>query len=158
MSKKLVAFFSCTGTTKKVAENLSKAIGGDLYEIVPTKLYTNADLNWTDKTSRSSLEMNDKNSRPEIATKVSNMEDYDTFFIGFPIWWYVAPRIINTFLESYDFSGKKIIVFCTSGGSGLGNTVADLKQSISSETEIMEGKPFGVNTSIEELKEWANKF
>ena len=127
MSKKLVAFFSCTGTTKKVAENLSKAIGGDLYEIVPTKLYTNADLNWTDKTSRSSLEMNDKNSRPEIATKVSNMEDYDTIFIGFPIWWYVAPRIINTFLESYDFSGKKIIVFCTSGGSGLGNTVADLK-------------------------------
>lgn len=127
MSKKLVAFFSCTGTTKKVAENLSKAIGGDLYEIVPTKLYTNADLNWIDKTSRSSLEMNDKNSRPEIATKVSNMEDYDTIFIGFPIWWYVAPRIINTFLESYDFSGKKIIVFCTSGGSGLGNTVADLK-------------------------------
>ena len=126
MSKKLVAFFSCTGTTKKVAENLSKAIGGDLYEIVPTKLYTNADLNWTDKTSRSSLEMNDKNSRPEIATKVSNMEDYDTIFIGFPIWWYVAPRIINTFLESYDFSGKKIIVFCTSGGSGLGNTVEDL--------------------------------
>ena len=158
MSKKLVAFFSCTGTTKKVAENLSKAIGGDLYEIVPTKLYTNADLNWTDKTSRSSLEMNDKNSRPEIATKVSNMEDYDTIFIGFPIWWYVAPRIINTFLESYDFSGKKIIVFCTSGGSGLGNTVADLKQSISSETEIMEGKRFLVNTSIEELKEWANKF
>ena len=158
MSKKLVAFFSCTGTTKKVAENLSKAIGGDLYEIVPTKLYTNADLNWTDKTSRSSLEMNDKNSRPEIATKVSNMEDYDTIFIGFPIWWYVAPRIINTFLESYDFSGKKIIVFCTSGGSGLGNTVANLEQSISSNTEIIEGKRFEANTSIEELKEWANKF
>ena len=158
MSKKLVAFFSCTGTTKKVAENLSKAIGGDLYEIVPTKLYTNADLNWTDKTSRSSLEMNDKNSRPEIATKVSNMEDYDTIFIGFPIWWYVAPKIINTFLESYDFSGKKIIVFCTSGGSGLGNTVANLEQSISSNTEIIEGKRFGANTSIEELKEWANKF
>ena len=91
-----------------------------MFEIVPTKLYTNTDLNWTDKSSRSSLEMNDKNSRPEIATKVSNMEDYDTIFIGFPIWWYVAPRIINTFLESYDFSGKKIIVFCTSGGSGLG--------------------------------------
>lgn len=158
MSKKLVAFFSCTGTTKKVAENLSKAIEGDLYEIVPTKLYTNADLNWTDKSSSSSLEMNDKNSRPEIATKVSNMEDYDTIFIGFPIWWYVAPRIINTFLESYDFSGKKIIVFCTSGGSGLGNTVADLEKSISSDTEIIEGKHFGANASIEELKEWANKF
>lgn len=158
MSKKLVAFFSCTGTTKKVAENLAKAIGSDLYEILPTKVYTNADLNWTDKTSRSSLEMNDKNSRPEIATKVSNMEDYDTIFIGFPIWWYVAPKIINTFLESYDFSGKKIIVFCTSGGSGLGNTVANLEQSISSNTEIIEGKRFGANTSIEELKEWANKF
>ncbi len=158
MSKKLVAFFSYTGTTKKVAENLAKAIGSDLYEILPTKLYTNADLNWTDKTSRSSLEMNDKNSRPEIATKVSNMEDYDTIFIGFPIWWYVAPKIINTFLESYDFSGKKIIVFCTSGGSGLGNTVANLEQSISSNTEIIEGKRFGANTSIEELKEWANKF
>lgn len=158
MSKKLVAFFSCTGTTKKVAENLAKAIESDLYEILPTKLYTNADLNWTDKTSRSSLEMNDKNSRPEIATKVSNMEDYDTIFIGFPIWWYVAPKIINTFLESYDFSGKKIIVFCTSGGSGLGNTVANLEQSISSNTEIIEGKRFGANTSIEELKEWANKF
>lgn len=158
MSKKLVAFFSCTGTTKKVAENLAKAIGSDLYEILPTKLYTNADLNWTDKTSRSSLEMNDKNSRPEIATKVSNMEDYDTIFIGFPIWWYVAPKIINTFLESYDFSGKKIIVFCTSGGSGLGNTVANLEQSILSDTEIIEGKRFGANTSIEELKEWANKF
>lgn len=129
-----------------------------MYEIVPTKLYTNADLNWTDKTSRSSLEMNDKNSRPEIATKVSNMEDYDTIFIGFPIWWYVAPRIINTFLESYDFSGKKIIVFCTSGGSGLGTTVADLEKSISSNTEIIEGKRFGANASIEELKEWANKF
>lgn len=158
MSKKLVAFFSCTGTTKMVAENLSKAIGGDLFEIVPTKLYTNTDLNWTDKTSRSSLEMNDKNSRPEIATKVNNMEDYDTIFIGFPIWWYVAPRIINTFLESYVFSGKKIIVFYTSGGSGLGNTVADLGKSISSDTEIIEGKRFGVNTSMEELKEWANKF
>ena len=158
MSKKLVAFFSCTGTTKKVAENLAKAIESDLYEILPTKLYTNADLNWTDKTSRSSLEMNDKNSRPEIATKVSNMEDYDTIFIGFPIWWYVAPKIINTFLESYDFSGKKIIVFFTSGGSGLGNTVANLEQSISSNTEIIEGKRFGANTSIEELKEWANKF
>ena len=158
MSKKLVAFFSCTGTTKRVAENLAKAIGSDLYEILPTKVYTNADLNWTDKTSRSSLEMNDKNSRPEIATKVSNMEDYDTIFIGFPIWWYVAPKIINTFLESYDFSGKKIIVFCTSGGSGLGNTVANLEQSISSNTEIIEGKRFGANTSIEELKEWANKF
>lgn len=141
-----------------MAENLSKATGGDLFEIVPIKLYTIADLNWTDKTSRSSLEMNDKNSRPEIATKVSNMEDYDTIFIGFPIWWYVAPKIINTFLESYDFSGKKIIVFCTSGGSGLGNTVANLEQSISSNTEIIEGKCFGANTSIEELKEWANKF
>ena len=102
--------------------------------------------------------MKDHSSRPAINGKIENMENYDVVYIGFPIWWYIAPTIINTFLESYDFSGKKIIVFCTSGGSGLGNTVADLKQSISSETEIMEGKRFGVNTSIEELKEWANKF
>lgn len=157
MSKKLVAFFSCTGTTKKVAENLSKAIGGDLYEIVPTKLYTNADLNWTDKTSRSSLEMNDKNSRPEIATKVSNMEDYDTIFIGFPIWWYVAPRIINTFLESYDFSGKTIIPFATSGGSGLGNTITELKLSCSKTTKWIEGKRFESSISEKELENWVSK-
>ena len=131
---------------------MSKAIGGDLYEIVPTKLYTNADLNWTDKTSRSSLEMNDKNSRPEIATKVSNMEDYDTIFIGFPIWWYVAPTIINTFLENYDFSGKRIVLFATSGGSGFGNTIKELKPSVA-DAEIVEGKILN-RASDDQLKDW----
>ena len=127
MSKKLVAFFSCTGTTKMVAENLSKAIGGDLFEIVPTKLYTNTDLNWTDKSSRSSLEMNDNNARPSIKNIDFDIDNYDTILIGFPIWWGVAPRIINTFLESVNFTDKNIILFCTSGGSSMGYAENDLK-------------------------------
>ena len=107
-SKKLVAYFSCSGVTKSVAQTLADAVGGDLYEITPAQPYTNADLNWMDQSSRSTVEMKDPNSRPEIAGKVENMADYDTVFVGFPIWWYVAPTIINTFLESYDFSGKTI--------------------------------------------------
>ena len=156
MNKKLVAYFSCTGTTRKVAENLAEGIDADLYEIVPSKAYTSEDLNWTNKNSRTSLEMNSRNSRPEIATKVSNMDDYDTIFLGFPIWWYTAPRIINTFLESYDFSGKNIVVFYTSGGSGLGNTILDLKQSCSNNANFIPGKRFGRGTSVEELKMWVN--
>ena len=155
MSEKLVAYFSCTGTTKELAEKLAKVTGGDLFEIKPKEEYTVSDLNWRDKSSRSSLEMNDKFSRPEILDKVNNMEDYDTVFLGFPIWWYTAPRIINTFLESYDFSNKKIIVFCTSGGSGIGNTISDLKSSVSNTAQLIEGKRFDRNTSIEELKLWA---
>lgn len=158
MSKKLVAYFSCTGTTKKVAENLAKAVNGDIYEIKPKELYTTEDLNWTNKKSRTSLEMDDKNSRPKIETKISNMEEYDTIFLGFPIWWYVAPRIVNTFLESYDLSGKSIILFYTSGGSGLGNTVSELIPSVSKDTKMIEGKRFKPNTTIEELKTWANNF
>ena len=156
MSKKLVAYFSCTGTTKNVAENLAKIVNEDLYEILPTKLYTDKDLNWRNKDSRTSLEMNNDYSRPEIATKVNNMEEYDTVFLGFPIWWYIAPKIINTFLESYNFSGKTIVVFYTSGGSGLGNTILELKSSCSSDTKIIEGKRFARNTSIDELKIWVN--
>ena len=121
-SKKLVAYFSCSGVTKSVAQTLADAIGADLYEITPAQPYTSADLNWMDKSSRSTLEMNDPDSRPAIAGKMENMADYDTVFVGFPIWWYVAPTIINTFLESYDFSGKTIVPFCTSGGSGAGKT------------------------------------
>ena len=122
ISKKLVAYFSCSGVTKSVAQTLADAVGGDLYEITPAQPYTNADLNWMDQSSRSTVEMKDPNSRPAIAGKVENMADYDTVFVGFPIWWYVAPTIINTFLESYDFSGKTIVPFCTSGGSGAGKT------------------------------------
>ena len=156
MSKNLVAYFSCTGTTKGLAEKLVKVTGGDLFEIKPEEEYTASDLNWRDKSSRSSLEMNDKSSRPEILNKVNNMEDYDTVFLGFPIWWYTAPRIINTFLESYDFSNKKIIVFCTSGGSGIGNTILDLKPSCSSDAKRLEGKRFPSNVSASELEEWVN--
>ena len=154
MSKNLVAYFSCTGTTKSLAENLAKAVDGDLFEIKPKKEYTSSDLNWMDKSSRSSLEMNDKNSRPEILNKVNNIDEYDTVFLGFPIWWYVAPKIINTFLESYDFSGKTIITFCTSGGSSMGKTLQELKLSCSNDTKWIDGKRFSRNTSVEELRNW----
>ena len=119
MPKKLVAYFSAGGVTKKVAERLAAAAGADLFEIEPAVPYTVADLDWTNKKSRSSVEMNDPSSRPEIARRLDSLEEYDTVFLGFPIWWYVAPTIINTFLESYDFSGKTLIPFATSGGSGM---------------------------------------
>ena len=131
MSKKLVAYFSASGVTAKVAGILADAVGADIYEICPAVPYTKADLNWMDKTSRSTIEMNDKSIRPAIADMNANIEAYDEIFLAFPIWWYVAPTIINTFLESYDFSGKKIILFATSGGSKFGNTVAELKPSVS---------------------------
>lgn len=127
MSKKLVAYFSASGTTKKAAEHLAKAAGADLFEIKPAVPYSRADLDWTNKKSRSSIEMQNPDSRPAIAEQLPNIEDYDTIFIGFPIWWYVAPTIIDTFLESYDFSGKTIIPFATSGGSGMGKTVEVLQ-------------------------------
>ena len=139
MSRKLVAYFSATGVTAKVAEKLAEAIGADICEIEPVVPYSKADLDWTNQKSRSSVEMSDPTSRPAIAGKRDNMDDYDTIFIGFPIWWYVAPHIINTFLESYDFSDKKIVLFATSGGSGFGNTVAELKPSAPG-AEIVEGK------------------
>lgn len=125
--KKLVAYFSASGTTKKAAERLAKAVGADLFEIKPTVPYTSADLNWHNKQSRSSVEMSNADSRPEIAEKLNNMDEYDTVFVGFPIWWYVAPTIIDTFLESYDFSNKTLIPFATSGGSGMGKAVDALK-------------------------------
>lgn len=126
MSRKLVAYFSASGVTAKVAEILSEAIGADLYAIEPEVPYTKADLDWMDKKSRSTIEMNNPASRPAITGKRDNMNDYDTVFVGFPIWWYVAPTIINTFLESYDFSRKTVIPFATSGGSGMGKTEAVL--------------------------------
>ena len=138
-NKSLVTYFSASGVTKKVAEKLAEAAGADLFEIKPEVAYTEADLNWMDKKSRSSIEMNDKSFRTAIAEKCNNMADYDVVYIGFPIWWYVAPTIINTFLESYDFSGKTIVLFATSGGSGFGNTVAELKRSVSDTTVIKEG-------------------
>ena len=130
MSNTLVAYFSASGTTKKAATKVAEAAGADLYEIRPKVPYSEADLNWMDKKSRSSIEMSDKGFRPEIAGGDAHIEKYDTILIGFPIWWYVAPTIINTFLESYNFSGKKIILFATSGGSGFGNTLRELESSV----------------------------
>ena len=139
MSKKLVAYFSSTGRTAKVAEKLAENIDADIYEIRPEVKYTKADLNWMNKKSRSSVEMNDKSFRPAMITGDVNMSDYDTICLGFPIWWYVAPTIINTFLEAYDFTGKKVVLFATSGSSGFGNTVAELQKS-APDAEIVETK------------------
>lgn len=155
-NKSLVTYFSASGVTKKVAEKLAEAAGADLFEIKPEVAYTEADLNWMDKKSRSSIEMNDKSFRPAIAEKCNNMADYDVVYIGFPIWWYVAPTIINTFLESYDFSGKTIVLFATSGGSGFGNTVSELKGSVSDTTVIKEGKVFNSGVSKDQLSSWVN--
>ena len=158
MSKKLVAYFSASGTTKKAAEQLAEAAGADLYEIEPEVPYKKADLNWMDKNARSTVEMNDKSFRPAIKDTDAKAGDYDVIYLGFPIWWYVAPTIINTFLEKYDFSGKKIILFATSGGSGFGRTVDGLKPSVAADTEIIEGKVFRLRASakgIEKLAEMA---
>ena len=154
MTKTLVAYFSATGTTAQAAKLLAKAAGADLYEIMPAVPYTKADLNWMDDKSRSSLEMHDPASRPEIAGRVENMDAYDRVFLGFPIWWYVALAIINSFLESYDFSGKTIILFATSGGSGFGKTVEGLKNSLSPTVRIREGRLLNGRLSESELRAW----
>ena len=154
MSKKLVAYFSASGVTAKVADMLADAVGADIYEIRPEVPYTKADLNWMDKKSRSTIEMNDKTSRPALADKDANVEQYDTIFLGFPIWWYKAPTIINTFLESYNFSGKKIILFATSGGSKFGKTVEELKVSVPDSCEIIEGKLLNGKQTIPAIRNW----
>ena len=154
MGRKLVAYFSASGTTKKTAETVAQAGKFDLYEITPMEAYTKADLNWMDKKSRSSVEMNDKKFRPEIVKKPINTADYDEIILGFPIWWYVAPTIINTFLESYDLKGKTIIPFATSGGSGFGNTVSELKASAPG-AEIIEGKVLN-GMSAQDIAAWVN--
>lgn len=154
MNKKLVAYFSASGVTKAAAERLAKAAGADLFEIKPAVPYTRADLDWTNKKSRSSVEMNDQTSRPEIAETLSHMENYDTVFIGFPIWWYVAPTIINTFVESYDFSGKTIVPFATSGGSSMGKSVEVLK-TLCLTANWEKGKMLN-RVSDQELTTWVN--
>lgn len=156
MSRKLVAYFSATGTTARVAEKLSDAIGADLFEIAPEVPYTKEDLDWMNKESRSSIEMRDEKSRPEIAVKRDNMAEYDVIFVGFPIWWYVAPTIIDTFLESYDLTGKTVIPFATSGGSGMGKTNEKLSVSCKG-GKLLEGKVFKENVGSTELLEWATQ-
>ncbi|WP_308751930.1 flavodoxin [uncultured Anaerotruncus sp.] len=150
--KILVAYFSCSGVTKRAAQKLAEAAGADLYEIKPQVPYTAADLDWTNKKSRSSVEMNDPASRPEISGSVEHMEDYDTVFVGFPIWWYVAPTIINAFLESYDFAGKTVIPFATSGGSGMGKTAGILRACCAG--EVRTGKLLNGSPSKESLDAW----
>lgn len=153
MSKKLVAYFSASGVTEKMAKTLAEVTGADLFEIQPAVPYTTADLDWMNKKSRSSVEMRNPDSRPEIGNKIPDMGQYDTVFVGFPIWWYVAPTIINTFLESYDFTGKKIATFATSGGSGMGKTDSILKKCAPN-ADWKEGKRFG-SADKNALKAWA---
>ena len=154
MSRILVAYFSASGVTGSVAKKLAEATGADIYEIKPAVKYKSADLNWQDSNSRSSIEMKDKTSRPEIADKNADISGHDVIFLGFPIWWYIAPTIINTFLEAYDFSGKKIILFATSGGSGFGKAVDGLKSSAPG-ASIQEGRLFRSSVSVNDLKKWA---
>ena len=156
MRKILVAYFSATGTTKKVAEKLAKATEGNLFEIKPQVEYTSEDLNWSDKKSRSSVEINDEFSRPEIENVVENIDDYDTVFVGFPVWWYIPPRIIQTFVEKHNMSGKRIIAFATSGGSGIKDSTDFLKKNYS-DLNIIEGKRFGWNESLQSIGAWVEK-
>lgn len=151
--KTLVAYFSASGQTAKLAKILAGVTGGDLFEIAPETAYTAADLDWMDKKSRSTIEMKDPKSRPAIAGKVADMAQYDTVFVGFPIWWYQAPRIIETFLESYDFSGKTVIPFATSGGSGMGKTNEKLAPSCPG-AKLLHGKVFNSYSSKADLSAW----
>ena len=157
MSKTLVAYFSASGTTAKVAKKMAEAIGADLFEIKPETPYTGADLNWQNKNSRSSVEMNDRSSRPAIAVKAADMPQYDVVFVGFPVWWYREPSIIDTFMESYDFAGKTVIPFATSGGSGLGDSAANM-QKLAKGAKVVNGKRFSGSASAEELKAWADQW
>ena len=150
----LVAYFSATGTTARAAKALADAVGGALYEIKPAVPYTSADLNWMDKSSRSSVEMKDPHSRPALADTDAPVAEHDVIFLGFPVWWYVAPTILNTFLEAYDFTGKTIVLFATSGGSGLGKSAAGLRASTPG-AKIVNGRMLNGNLSEVELKAWA---
>ena len=157
MSNKLVAYFSASGVTGSVAEKLADEIGADLFEIVPEKPYTNADLDWQNSRSRSSVEMKDRNARPAIASKIDDVSRYDVIFVGFPIWWYREPSIMDTFMEAYDFSGKTIVPFATSGGSGLGGAPKNM-QALAKGSKVEDGKRFSVVVSGQELRAWAQKY
>ena len=158
MSKKLVAYFSATGTTKKIAVNLAKEEGADLFEITPEKPYTADDLDWRNKKSRSNVEMGDPNCHPAVISKVEDMGQYDEVILGFPIWWGREPSIVDTFLKQYDFSGKTIVPFCTSGGSGLGHaTVERINNLLGRKANVVEGRRFGGEVSIEDMKTWDRK-
>ena len=156
MKKILVAYFSASGVTAKVAGKLAKVAGADLFEIVPAVSYTKADLNWMDKQSRSSVEMKDRSCRPAMAAR-PDVSGYDVILVGFPVWWYREPSIVDTFMESTDFTGKTVVPFCTSGGSGLGDSAKNM-QALAPGAKVLEGKRFSSSTSPEELKKWAEQF
>ena len=158
MSRILTAYFSAGGTTAAAAKRLAGAAGSDLYEIKPAVPYTKEDTDYMDKQSRSSLETADKDCRPALADKNADIASYDKIFLGFPIWWYYAPKIIYTFLESYDFSGKTIILFATSGGSGFGDTARELKKLVSADTVLKEGRIMNAKISDDALKNWVSSF
>ena len=157
MGKVLVAYFSASGVTAELSKRLADSIGADLYEIQPEQAYTSEDLNWQNKQSRSSVEMNDRSCRPAIGNKVENMDQYSTVFVGFPIWWYREPSIIDTFMEAYDFDGKTVIPFATSGGSGLGDAAKNM-QELAKGAKVVQGKRFGSNASENEFKTWAQEW
>ena len=157
MTKVLVAYFSASGVTKKLAEKLAEATGGDLFEIVPEELYTKSDLNWMNPKSRSSVEMKDRACRPAIASRVEDMSAYDAVFVGFPVWWYREPSIIDTFAESYDFTDKTIIPFATSGSSGIGSSGENIA-ALAKGAKVASGERFKAGTSVEELRAWAAKW
>ena len=154
--KTLVAYFSASGTTAKVAARLAKVLEADLYEIRPAVPYTRKDLNWMDKKSRSSLEMRDRSSRPQIRTVIDNFDEYDTIYVGFPIWWYREPSIIDTFMESYDFTGKTVVPFATSGGSKMGETADNLRK-LAPAANVFEGERFSAGVSEKELRKWTSQ-
>ena len=153
--KILVAYFSATGTTKGVAEHIANGLNADIYEIVPEEAYTDADLDYNDNNSRTTIEMNDPDARPAISGSVENMEQYDIIFVGYPIWWGEAPRIVSTFMESYDFSGKTIVPFCTSGGSGIGSSASNLERLTSGATWL-DGRRLNGSDSQDTDMEWVN--
>lgn len=157
MSKVLVAYFSASGVTAKVAKKLAEETKSGLFEIEPESPYTAADLDWQDKGSRSSVEMNDRKSRPAIRSRVENMEQYDVVFVGFPVWWYREPSIIDTFMEAYDFSGKTVVPFATSGGSSIGDSGKNM-QALAPGAKVMDGKKFGTDVSKEDLGSWASQW
>lgn len=156
-SSTLVVYFSATGNTKGIAESIANGLQADLYEIIPEKPYTDEDLNYNDDNSRSTLEMKDSSARPAISGKIENFDEYDTVFLGYPIWWGEAPRILDTFVESYDFSGKKVILFCTSASSGIGSS-ADTLEKLAGNGKWMDGQRFNQNESADKVVEWASQF
>lgn len=157
MSKVLVTYFSASGVTKKMAEKLSEAVGADIFEIKPEVPYTDADLNWQDSKSRSTVEMKNRSSRPAIAEKLENMNQYDVVFVGFPVWWYREPSIIDTFMEQYDFAGKTVVPFATSGGSPVGDSAKNM-QELAPAAKVVAGKRFPNSVSVDELKKWAGEW